>query len=76
MYWDKADIDFPKSGFLPVPSKLLQDAGLYIFDQYSFTMQRIDCFRQKHNDPNSLPPGLAIVGTPGIGELFPIHLFI
>lgn len=40
---------------------------LYIFDQYNYMRERIDFFRSQPQN-TIIPPGVAIVGTPGIGE--------
>lgn len=78
MYWSKGD-DYLQSRkpHIPLPSKVLSGHGLYCFLQYAYMEQRIDNFRRLHTDRvgEGIPPGLSLIGTPGIGELVPIHLF-
>jgi hypothetical protein len=77
MYWEKGDEHLMNcESCIPLPSDLVPESKVYVFHQYSFAMQRINDFRRKHNDTTYLPPGLALVGSPGIGEQVPIHLFI
>ncbi|KAI0792595.1 hypothetical protein C8Q75DRAFT_753594 [Abortiporus biennis] len=40
---------------------------LYFFDQYEYMQKRVDAFRAARQH-SSLIPGLALVGTPGIGK--------
>ena len=37
--------------------------------------KRVDALRKSYQNAQWGPPGLAVIGTPGIGELVPIHLF-
>jgi hypothetical protein len=83
MYWDKGDQYLNScKPFIPLPPDVVLDDELY-FSQCSYTEQRIDNFRKNYRDEIiskgwrcGIPPGLALIGTPGIGELVPIHFFI
>lgn len=78
MYWSKGD-DYLQSRrpHIPLPPNVLPDRELYCFHQYSYMVERIDSFRTFYKDRVSsrTPPGLSLIGTPGIGELVPTHLF-
>lgn len=73
MYWGK--LDQPHEDFIRLPHRLAVDDRLYIFSQYLYIEPRIEAFRTA-NMHHEIPPGLALIGTPGIGELVPIHLLI
>jgi hypothetical protein len=48
-------------------SPLLQP--LYFFGQYEYMVQRIDAFRAHYEQcAEPAPPGIAVIGTPGIGK--------
>ena len=77
LYWDKGDhhLEQPPR-FIPVPLGIFPSGKLYVFGQYTYTKLRIDTFREKRVDAE-VPPGLALIGSPGIGELFrypPVHI--
>lgn len=78
MYWSKGD-DYlqARKPFIPLPSTVLSDDELYFFLQYEYIEQRVDHFREYYKDRvgSSIPPGVSLIGTPGIGELVPIYLF-
>ena len=79
VYWDKSDRYFNPNTFIHLPSDVVPDGKFYIFSQYSYIERRIDKFREAlKNAPHvpHTPPGLALIGTSGIGEPLPIHLFM
>jgi len=76
MYWGKGDEHLKKyEPFLPFPSDVVLDDKIYVSNQYKYTKERIDHFRNVFKDMKGLPPGLALIGSPGIGELVNTHLF-
>jgi len=76
LYWNKGVHHLENLlPFIPVPPEFVPSKALYVFEQYVYTEQRIDKFREERM-PTTRPPGLALIGSPGIGELFDIHLFI
>lgn len=82
MYWDKGNRCLRNhKPFIHFPPDVFPDDELYCFRQYSYLEHRIDAFRKHHKDiitskGSGLLPGLALIGTPGIGELVTFHLFI
>ena len=65
--------------FIPLPFEVIQGDELHCFCQYTYMEQRIDAFRGYHKQMISsvgsgIPPGVAIIGSPGIGELVLFHL--
>jgi len=77
MYWGKKDEHLKKcEPFLPFPEDVVLGNELYVFSQYTYIIKRIDDFRKGHEHWAGRPPGLALIGSPGIGELITIHLFI
>jgi hypothetical protein len=79
LYWGKIDQELIPDTFVQLPTKVLSNDELYIFSQYSYMEQRVDSFREvcrEKRDKAYAPPGLALIGTPGVGELVPIHLCI
>ena len=51
--------------------------NLYCFRQYTYMEARIKAFRDRFKKRESIvPPGIGLIGTPGIGKLIPIRLFI
>ena len=81
MYWGKGDRYLNNAKpFIPLPFEVIPDDILYCFRQYSYMEQRIDAFRKHHEDRitpegSGIPPGIALIGSPGIGELVLFHLF-
>ena len=79
MYWGKGNRYLKHAKpFIPLPLKLIPGDKLYCFGQYSYMEQRIDAFREYHritSGGSGIPPGLALIGSPGIGELVLSHLF-
>ena len=63
MYWNKPT-QFPNR-FIPSPLSNLGE--IFIFSQYEYIEERIENFRKLHKDDRILP-GVALIGTPGIGE--------
>ena len=75
LYWNKGGHHLKNLlPFIPVPPAFVPSKALYVFEQYVYTEQRIDKFREARMRTSVLP-GLALIGSPGIGELFDIHLF-
>src|SRR5258706_3252257 len=74
MYWNKGNRNLKTHRpFIPLPLQMIPGDELYCFRQYSYMERRVDAFREHHKN-SGIPPGLAIIGTPGIGELIPFHL--
>jgi len=77
MYWEKTEEHLKEcEPVLPFPKHIVPGDELYVFSQYTYIIERIDAFRKLHEEKKERPPGLALIGTPGIGELITIHLFI
>ena len=65
-YWNKPT-QFPDR-FIPSPLSNLGE--IFIFSQYEYIEARIENFRKLHKD-DRIQPGVALIGTPGIGEWSP-----
>jgi hypothetical protein len=76
-YWGTGDKHLENQGqIIPLPPDVVEDDKLFVFDQYEYITKRVDAFREKYGNTNKRPPGLALIGTPGIGELVHTHIFI
>ena len=86
MYWGKGNNKYLKNAkpCIPLPLELILGGDdLYCFvsaSTYSYMEGRIDAFREHHmhritSKGSGMPPGLALIGNPGIGELVLFHLF-
>jgi len=65
-YWGKGKDNVVKNNneFRPQSPGLFP---LYLFGQYNYILNRIESFRSLSQKAKT-PPGVAIIGTPGIGE--------
>jgi len=74
-YWNNVGSLKNQGSFITLPPNIVPSNSLYIFNQYEYMTKRVDALRKSYQNAQWGPPGLAVIGTPGIGELVPIHLF-
>lgn len=78
LYWGKPhEYTGGSEPFIPVPPGVVSmGTNLYYFRQYIYMEDRIKAFRDRFKKHQGIPPGVGLIGTPGIGKPVPIHLFI